>query len=43
MSSCLIAQRQAGGDADLLLDDIDAGDLSVMVCSTCSRVFISMK
>ncbi len=32
-----------GGDAQLQLDQVDAGDLSVTGCSTCSRVFISMK
>ena len=35
---------QAGGDPQLLLDQVDAVDTaSVTGCSTCSRVFISRK
>ena len=36
-------QMLAGGDADYLLDEIDAGDESVTGCSTWRRVFISRK
>ena len=49
MSSCAarrlvgIADRRALGDADLRLDDVDAGDRSVTVCSTWMRGFTSMK
>jgi hypothetical protein len=41
--SLLDRQLLAGGDADLLAHDVDAGDRSVTGCSTCTRVFISMK
>jgi hypothetical protein len=39
----LVADARAFGDADLRLDDVDAGDLSVTVCSTWMRGFTSMK
>ena len=39
----LDGERLAGGDADYLLDEIDAGDEAVTGFSTCSRVFISRK
>jgi hypothetical protein len=37
------AKRLAAGDAQLQLDQIEAVMASVTGCSTCNRVFISMK
>ena len=42
-SSCVERQRLARGDAQLLLDQVEPVTTSVTGCSTCSRVFISMK
>jgi len=38
-----VGQRFARGDEQLRFDDIDAVTSSVTGCSTCTRVFISMK
>ena len=37
------AERLAGGDAQLQFDQVEPGVASVTGCSTCRRVFISMK
>jgi hypothetical protein len=36
-------ERLAGGDAELELDQVEAGDASVTGCSTCRRVLTSRK